>query len=84
MNSFTEAELAQFFQKTIADELSVSIEEIKTDVEFLNFGLDSIRAIFILQHLEKFTGLELNPLLLWDHPTIESFSKYLVSNAGKN
>ena len=84
MNKFTEAELTEFFRKTMAEELSLSKEDIATDIELINFGLDSFRAIFVLQHLEKFIGIELNPLLLWDHPTIESFSKYIVASFNRN
>lgn len=84
MNSFTESELTDFLRTIIANELGIEKAEIKTDIEFLNFGLDSVRAIFILAHLEKFVGTELNPLLLWDHPTIASFSKHVAANFSKN
>lgn len=79
MNTFTENELIEFFRKKIADELGIALEEITTDVEFINFGMDSVNAIFILQHLENFIGQELNPLLFWDHPTIDRFSKHIMS-----
>lgn len=84
MNTFTETELVDFFRKKISDELGIDLDEIDVDVEFINFGLDSVNAIFILQHIEKFIGADLNPLLLWDYPTIESFSRYIVSTLKKN
>ncbi len=79
MKPFTEAELIEFFRKKIATELGIPLEEIATDVEFINFGMDSVNAIFILQHLENFIGQELNPLLFWDYPTINRFSKHIMS-----
>ncbi|MBK8291748.1 MAG: acyl carrier protein [Flammeovirgaceae bacterium] len=84
MNTFTETELIDFFRKKIASELGIALEEVEVDLEFINFGLDSVNAIFILQHIEKFIGADLNPLLLWDYPTIESFSRYIVSTLKKN
>jgi len=83
MNAFTEAELIEFFRTKIAEELGIDKNEIEPTIEFINFGLDSVNAIFILQHIEKYIGAELNPLLLWDYPTIESFSKYIVATFNK-
>lgn len=79
MNPFTEQELIEFFRNKISSELGIPIDEINTDIEFINFGMDSVNAIFILQHLENFVGQELNPLLFWDYPTIARFSKHIMS-----
>ncbi len=81
MNRFTEDELVKFFKIKISEELGISVDEIDPAVEFINFGLDSVKAIFILQHLEHFVGEELNPLLFWDYPTIQSMAAHLAGNA---
>jgi acyl carrier protein len=78
MNRFTEAELVNFFKIKISEELGIGVDEIDPTVEFINFGLDSVKAIFILQHLEHFVGEELNPLLFWDYPTIQSMAAHLA------
>lgn len=83
MNTFTEASLIDFFRTRISEELGIDKNEVEPTIEFINFGLDSVNAIFILQHIEKYIGAELNPLLLWDYPTIESFSKYIVETFNK-
>lgn len=84
MNTFTEAELSNFIRNKIAVELGIPEEEIDLTIEFINFGMDSVNSIFILQHIEKFIGTDLNPLLFWDYPTIESFSSYIVATYRKN
>lgn len=84
MNTFTEAELSNFIRNKIAVELGIPEEEIDLNIEFINFGMDSVNSIFILQHIEKFIGADLNPLLFWDYPTIESFSRYIVTTLRKN
>jgi len=84
MNTFTKAELIDFIRNKISEELGIDKNEIEPTIEFINFGLDSVSAIFVLQHIEKFIDAELNPLLLWDYPTIESFSDYLVTHFKKN
>jgi acyl carrier protein len=84
MNTFTEAELSNFIRNKIAVELGIPEEEIDLNIEFINFGMDSVNSIFILQHIEKFIGTDLNPLLFWDYPTIESFSRYIVTTFRKN
>ncbi len=84
MNTFTEAELSNFIRNKIAVELGIPEEEIDLTIEFINFGMDSVNSIFILQHIEKFIGTDLNPLLFWDYPTIESFSRYIVTTFRKN
>ncbi|MBL7859801.1 MAG: acyl carrier protein [Cyclobacteriaceae bacterium] len=78
MNHFTETELVNFFKLKISEELGIGVDEIDPAVEFINFGLDSVKAIFILQHLEHFVGEELNPLLFWDYPTIQSMAAHLT------
>lgn len=84
MNTFTVAELSNFIRNKIAVELGIPEEEIDLNIEFINFGMDSVNSIFILQHIEKFIGTDLNPLLFWDYPTIESFSRYIVTTFRKN
>lgn len=84
MNTFTEAELSNFIRNKIAVELGIPEEEIDLTIEFINFGMDSVNSIFILQHIEKFIGVDLNPLLFWDYPTIESLSRYIVTTFRKN
>jgi hypothetical protein len=46
MNTFTETELIDFFRKKIASELGIALEEVEVDLEFINFGLDSVNAHF--------------------------------------
>lgn len=79
MKQFTEQELIEFFRQKISSELGIALHEIDPEVEFINFGMDSVNAIFILQHLENFVGQELNPLLFWDYPTIARFSKHIMT-----
>lgn len=80
MKTFTEQELINFFRLKVAEETKIPLEEIDPSIEFVNFGIDSIGAIFLLQHIEKYVGFELNPLLFWTYPTISSFSHHLAND----
>lgn len=84
MKPFTEKELIEFFRNKISAELGIPLEEIDIDIEFINFGMDSVNAIFILQHIENFIGAEINPLIMWDYPTIATFSRHIVTTLEKN
>lgn len=75
----TENELIGFLINRIANEQGLSTDEINIHTEFINFGIDSIKAISILDDLEKFADIEINPIYLWDYPTIASISNAVAS-----
>ncbi len=76
-------DIENFIKLLISKEINTSIEEIDSDEYFSSFGIDSMRAVALLDAMEKETGLDLNPLIFWDYPTIASLSKHINSCMNK-
>lgn len=77
MKQLTVEDITQFLQKTIAEETQIDIQKIDPAQPMGTFGLNSINSVYVLQQLENFIEMELNPLLFWDYPTIGDLSQYL-------
>jgi acyl carrier protein len=62
----------------IADVLSLDASTIDIKQPLTRYGLDSIDAVTLVGDLEDWLDLELPSTLLWDYPTIEKASTYMV------
>lgn len=69
--------VVDFIQLKVAETLGVKADEINPDDEFMNLGLDSMHAIFLIDEIEKEFKTEINPHQFWEFPTINLFSKKL-------
>ncbi|WP_030766016.1 acyl carrier protein [Streptomyces sp. NRRL F-2664] len=54
-------------------------ETIDPTVPFAEYGMDSVAALSLCGDLEDEFGLEVEPTLLWDHPTVERLAGHLAS-----
>ncbi|MEU9300201.1 acyl carrier protein [Streptomyces sp. NPDC048269] len=52
-------------------------ETIDPTVPLAEYGMDSVAALSLCGDLEDEFGLEVEPTLLWDHPTVESLGRHL-------
>ncbi|WP_030715484.1 acyl carrier protein [Streptomyces sp. NRRL F-2580] len=52
-------------------------ETIDPNVPLAEYGMDSVAALSLCGDLEDEFGLEVEPTLLWDHPTVTSLVGYL-------
>ncbi|BAB75758.1 phosphopantetheine-binding protein [Anabaena sp. FACHB-709] len=66
----------------IATQLNINAQTIKVTEPLTRYGLDSIDSVTIVGELEDWLDAELPPTLLWDYPTIEKASQYLVNEVG--
>jgi phthiocerol/phenolphthiocerol synthesis type-I polyketide synthase A len=73
-----QAELRSGVRAIVAGELRIPEDQIELDRPFAEMGLNSVMAISIRRRLEQFVGVELSATMLFNHPTIESFSTYLA------
>jgi acyl carrier protein len=74
------AEIVQLWLiEQLAERLGLPIDEIDVREKFASYGLDSRSAVEIAGELEDWTGLEVEPTLVWDFPTIEAVTKYLIA-----
>ena len=78
MKKITKAEISQFLKEQVSLECSIPIGSVRTDVAFVESGMDSLKAVYIMDRLEKFIGAELSPLYFWDNPTIASLAGFLA------
>jgi acyl carrier protein len=58
--------------------LSLDTSTIDVSQPLTRYGLDSIDAVTLVGDLEDWLDLELPSTLLWDYPTIQKASAYLV------
>ena len=65
--------IAQFAQQVDVDPDDIDIEE-----PFDNYELDSSKALVLLGRLEKFLGKELNPVFIFNYPTIAELAERLA------
>lgn len=75
-------EIQEWIVIYIADLLEIDPEEIDTAVPFDRYGLDSSAAVGLTGDLEDWLGIEIDPTLLYDYPTIDSLAKYLAAIPG--
>ncbi|MEL6603431.1 MAG: acyl carrier protein [Cyanobacteria bacterium J06614_10] len=64
----------------LADLLEISADEIDTDVPFDTYGLDSSAAIGLTGDLEDWLGQSVDPVLLYDYPTVDALVAYLCED----
>ncbi|MBD2102744.1 acyl carrier protein [Leptolyngbya sp. FACHB-261] len=64
----------------LAKQLRLDVKTLSVHEPLTRYGLDSIDAVTLVGDLEDWLGLELPSTLLWDYPTIEKASQYLVKD----
>lgn len=50
---------------------------VDTSVSLMSSDLDSITGVELVQTLSSESGLELTPMMLFDHPTLDSIASFL-------
>jgi acyl-CoA synthetase (AMP-forming)/AMP-acid ligase II/alkylation response protein AidB-like acyl-CoA dehydrogenase/acyl carrier protein len=65
--------LSEAFQRPAAD--------IQPSDVFSEFGMDSVRAVMLINALEDWLGLELPPTLIWDYPSLGQMAGHLAALA---
>ncbi|WP_198648795.1 acyl carrier protein [Cyanothece sp. BG0011] len=60
-----------------AQQLDVEPDDIDVEEPFDNYELDSSKALILLGRLEKWLGKELNPVVMFNYPTIAELSERL-------
>jgi phthiocerol/phenolphthiocerol synthesis type-I polyketide synthase A len=71
-------ELETGLRTILARELRVADAELDADLPFAELGLNSLMAMSIRREAEQLAGIELSATMLWNHPTIESLTTFLV------
>lgn len=70
-------EIEELIKAMISKETGTRLSDIGSQSTFHQLGLDSVNSLFLLGDLEETLNLDIDPLSLYDNPTIESFSAYI-------
>jgi acyl carrier protein len=76
--TFTEKEIQTWLISHLAMYLKIPPDEIDIQESFAAYGLDSAVAVSMTDELAEWIGCELALTLLWEYPTIETLTQYLV------
>ena len=69
----------KIMMRMTCDLLKLRVEDLEIDVEFSEYGFDSITLTDFANRLNQSYGLDLTPMIFFEHPTIEGFAKYLAA-----
>ncbi|MEO9869476.1 acyl carrier protein [Ekhidna sp.] len=72
-------EIQKEIKQVIASELSFNTDELDDTKSFHDLGLDSVNSIFLLAKMEEKLSVYIDPMSVYDNPTIKSFSEYLYT-----
>ena len=56
----------------------VSPGDVDFEKPFAEYGLDSMTAVEMSGEIEDWSGVELNPVVAWNHPTVTRLSAFIV------
>ncbi|WP_446476152.1 amino acid adenylation domain-containing protein [Bacillus velezensis] len=83
--AYTDADNAQLTRKTeewlielFSEELRIDQDQLETDVLFQDYGVDSIILAQLLQRINRNLSASLDPSILYEYPTIQSFANWLL------
>ena len=65
----------------ISKEMEMPVEAIDTGHSLLQYSMSSVTATILVGDLEDWLDLRLSPTLVWDYPSIDSMTNFLVAEA---
>ena len=78
MTAKTPEEVQGWIIQWLEDNAGVLRETIELDKPFADYRLDSLTAVEFSGDVEEWLGIQLTITVLWNHPTIEKMTQYLV------
>ena len=78
----TEIEIQNWFKSRLSELFELELDEIDTALPLYSYNIDSTMTVGLTSDLEELLGYNLEPTILYEHPTIEEISRYL-SNYGR-
>jgi acyl carrier protein len=73
----SEAEIRDWCTDHLATLLDISAGRIDPDAKLARLGMDSARTVSFMLALEDWLGMEIDPELAFEYPTISELAKYL-------
>jgi acyl carrier protein len=72
-------EIINWLREKIAKETNLQPANIATDIPFTEFGLDSIVIVTLVDDLEHWLSVSLDPTVFWEYPSIEILTDWLIT-----
>lgn len=79
MDQITSTTVADWLCERVAEFLDTDPEQIDPDRPLAEYGLDSVYALALCGDIEDEFGIEVEPTLAWDHPTVRAMASHLTS-----
>lgn len=80
----TETEIQEWFKARLIELLEIDPDEIDVKLPFDSYNVDSNMAVSLTSDLEDWLGTDLEPTVLYEYPSIEKISRYLISASQEN
>lgn len=71
------SEVRHWIAAYLADLLEIDEDEVDTSIPFDRYGLDSSAAIGMTGEIEDWLGVEIDPTVIYDYPTVDALSSHL-------
>jgi len=78
----SEAEIRDFCLDYLRKSLDIPADEIVADANFARLGLDSGNSLHFLVGLEEWLGRELDPEVIYQHPSVTELAHHLATETG--
>ncbi len=75
----TRENIINWLKEKIAIEIKSQPEKIAVNAPFTDFGLDSIVIVTLVDDLEHWLDISLDPTVFWEFPSIEILSDWLIT-----
>ncbi|MFF8430700.1 acyl carrier protein [Streptomyces sp. NPDC016566] len=72
-------ELEAWLIERVAGYLRLDAQEVDPQAPFSDLGLDSVYALALAGDIEDALGVDVEPTLAWDYPTISALSNGLMA-----
>ena len=79
VDTVSQADIAHWLVVQLADHVGLDPSEIDIEKPCAAYGLDSIAGVSIAGDLEVWLDLPLSPTLLWDYPSLDRVSQYVMT-----
>lgn len=70
-------EIQTWLQQAVAEEIEATPETVSLDKPFAELGVESSSLLGISGDLEDFLGIEIDPTVVFEYPTIRKLSEHL-------
>jgi acyl carrier protein len=78
-DTVSQSDITRWLVIQLADQVGLDASEIDIQKSCTEYGLDSMTGVSIAGDLEVWLDLRLSPTLLWDYPSIDRVSQYVLT-----